>query len=160
MRRLQASRSLVLVDAVFRLTAGGKLFIYDMEAVRPPELGAIPWTAAEMTEIARQLVASLKVANYEPPVGRWKHSSCDAWSVQIHRDHLGSSDGQLSNLRESAEAATARTVTDLLKAKFRRCHDALDILTKYGPATAEEETTKETLLYQFWAVSRALEGVE
>jgi hypothetical protein len=93
--------ALVLVDAVFRLTAGGKLFIYDMEAVRPPELGAIPWTATEMTEIARQLVASLKVPNYEPPVGRWKHSSCDAWSVQIHRDHLGGSGAIISDCRPS-----------------------------------------------------------
>jgi hypothetical protein len=151
---------IVLVDAVLRLAPSGKLFIYDMEAIRPPELGAIPWSAVEMTDVARQLVAAFEVPGYDPPVAHWKHTSCDAWSVQIHRDHLGGADKHLSTLRAGAEAATARAVTDLLKAKYRRCREALTNLTTYGPETAEEAATKETLLYEFWAVSRALEGVE
>ena len=36
-----AQLALVLTEALFRLSPSGRLFIYDMESIRPPELGAV-----------------------------------------------------------------------------------------------------------------------
>jgi ubiquinone/menaquinone biosynthesis C-methylase UbiE len=94
----------VLVEAVARLASDGCLFIYDMETIRPPELGAVPWTAGEMAEILASLLSALGITQYEPAVGTWKHRSCDAWNVQIYREHLGISDDAFSSNRTEALA--------------------------------------------------------
>jgi hypothetical protein len=45
----------------------------------------------------------------------------------------------------------------LLNRKLGECRDSLETLTLYGAETAEEQEDKERLLFEFWAVSRALE---
>jgi len=150
----------VLVEAVARLTSHGCLFVYDMEVIHPPELGAVPWTASEMTEILAALLSALGVARYEPAVGTWKHRTCDAWDVQIYREHLGISDAALGSNRVAALDAATQRIAALLEARLERCSQALDNLTKYGSETAEEQTEKERFLYEFWAVNRALEGTQ
>jgi SAM-dependent methyltransferase len=147
----------ILVDAILRLSPSGILFIYDMETIDPPELGAVPWSGSDLTEILRQILAAFKVEAYDPPVNHWQHRTRDAWSVQIHRNHLVSNEAPAS-FRNSAQSAAATIITDLLKNKYTRCRAALEKLTKYGPETADEQTAKETLLSEFWALSRALEG--
>jgi ubiquinone/menaquinone biosynthesis C-methylase UbiE len=150
----------VLVEAVARLASDGCLFVYDMETIHPPELGAVPWTASEMTEILTSLLSALGIAQYEPAVGTWRHRTCDAWNVQIYREHLGISDATLDSNRAAALAAATQRIAALLEARLERCSQALDNLTRYGTETAEEQTEKERLLYEFWAVNRALEGTE
>ena len=147
----------VLVDAILRLSPNGVLFIYDMETIDPLELGAVPWSGGDLTEILRHTLTAFEVETYDPPVNHWQHRTRDAWSVQIHRNHLVSK-GLLASLRNSAESAAAQAIMNLLKNKYARCRAALENLTTYGPETADEQTTKETLLHEFWALSRALEG--
>jgi ubiquinone/menaquinone biosynthesis C-methylase UbiE len=150
----------VLVEAVARLGADGCLFIYDMETIRPPELGAVPWTAGEMAEILASLLSALGVTQYEPAVGTWRHRSCDAWDVQIYREHLGISGATLSSSRPEALAKATEKIASLLATRLDRCYQALDSLTKYGTETADEQTEKERLLHEFWALNRALKGTQ
>jgi hypothetical protein len=52
---------------------------------------------------------------------------------------------------------TAKHIEDLLTIKFRQITGALESLTKFGSETGEETQTKEKLLFDYWAISRALE---
>ena len=149
----------ILIGSLERLSPSGCLFVYDMESLRPPELGAVPWTSGEIGRILESLLATLGVAGYEPAVGQWRHRSCDAWNVQIYRTHMKLSDGALAAQRVRAQEQTASTIRDLLGAKLDRCTQTLDKITEYGAETADEQNEKEKLLYEFWALSRALGAV-
>ena len=152
-----AQLGVLLVESVARLTDSGCLFVYDMERIRPPELGAVPWTAGEITRILKSLLLGLGVEIYEPAVGRWRHRTCDGWNAQIYRDHLQVSDLDLSARRLHAVKETAAVIVELLRAKRATCIDALNNLTDHAAEVADEQSEKERLLYEFWAVNRALE---
>jgi hypothetical protein len=147
----------VLVASIECLSPTGCLFIYDMESLRPLELGAVPWTSGEINKILSVLLSALGVSGYEPAVGQWRHRTCDAWNVQIYRNHLGLADADLSVSLTRARDDTASTIAELLAAKMDQCKKALHKLTEYGAETADEQEEKEKLLYEYWALSRALE---
>jgi hypothetical protein len=153
-----ASLANLLVDCVLRLSDGGTLFIYDMEQVNPPELGAVPWTRDDVRQIVRTLLDGLGAAHYQPEAGLWTHRSCNGWNVQLQRQHLNVS-------REDAVARSIETkqrtkdeILNLIKRRLDACHAALENLTRYGAETAEEQQDKERLLFEFWALHRSLGG--
>jgi hypothetical protein len=154
---LPAQLASVLIESIERLSTSGCLFVYDMESVEPPELGAVPWTSGEIARIIESLLASLGVVGYEPAVGQWRHRTCDAWNVQIYRNHLNVSAEALAANRGHAHDRTTATIRQLLSAKLEQCSKALDKLTEYGAETADEQNEKGRLLYEFWALSRATE---
>lgn len=147
----------VLVASIKCLSPRGCLFIYDMESLRPPELGAVPWTSGEINKLLSVLFSALGVSGYEPAVGQWRHRTCDAWNVQIYRHHLGLTDADLAARLTCARDDTASMIAELLVAKLDQCKRALHKLTEYGAETADEQGEKEKLLYEYWALSRALE---
>jgi SAM-dependent methyltransferase len=149
--------AIVLVDCVIRLSEFGTLFIYDMEKIRPPELGAVPWQQGEVQEIVCSLLDALGVSKYQPEVGQWLHRSCNAWNVQMQRQYFGIEQTKIISSRELAIEKTSKKIMELLEAKNNLCRKSLRYLTLYGAETAEEQEEKERLLYEFWAVSRALE---
>ena len=149
--------AIVLVDCVLRLSEFGTLFLYDMEQISPPELGAVPWQQGEVQEIVGSLLDALGVSDYIPEVGQWPHRSCNAWNVQMQRQYLGIEHDQAIQRRAAAIGQTNETIISLLETKSKLCRNALRALTVYGAETAEEQVKKERLLYEFWAVSRALE---
>jgi SAM-dependent methyltransferase len=153
-----ADRASVLVDAILRLSPDGTLFVYDMESIRPPELGAVPWSRDEARSIVYTLLEVLGVDSYRPEVGLWHHRSCDAWNVLLERQHLKVSDDQLAARRETAISALAERIKQLLVAKLELCRTLLESLTLKGAETSEEQNEKQRLLYEYWAVSRALGG--
>jgi ubiquinone/menaquinone biosynthesis C-methylase UbiE len=148
----------LMLNAIRRLSDDGIVFIYDMERIAPPELGALPWTGSDMRTITLGLLESLGVSDYRPEVGRWRHSSVNGWSVQIHRGHLGISGEQLAQRSDEAIQQTRDQIVALLNRRMRECRASLETLTAYGAQTAQEQGAKEHLLYEFWALSRALEG--
>lgn len=149
--------STIFVDCVLRLEGNGTLFIYDMEQIKPPELGAITWTRDEVRTIIRSVLDGLCSNSYNPEVGLWRHRTCNAWNVQLERKYLTIvSDANAK--RQHAIIKGAETITSLLMRKFEICRKSLETLTLYGAETAEEKEERERLVYEFWAVARALEG--
>jgi hypothetical protein len=147
----------VLIDSILRLTPNGVLYIYDMESIVPPELGALSWKASELREICVTLTEALQVSSYDPSPNRWQHSSRNGWSLVIQREHLGTPEN-LGTLRNSAVKAIDLKIHELLQSKYSLCESALESLTNYSSETAEEQTLKQDLLHEFWALRRALEG--
>ena len=59
----------------------------------------------------------------------------------------------------NAAADVATEVEVLLRQRLALCADSLEGLTRWGPTTPEEAENKETLLYEYWALRRAI-GIE
>jgi hypothetical protein len=149
--------AIVIVDALLRLGSFGSLFIYDMEQISPPELGAVPWTREEMRAILGAVLRSLGARDYLLEVGRWKHRNCNAWNAQIQRQHLSFTDEQGWQLRKEAIESASTVIKELLHQKLAACQKSLEGLTRFGAETAQEQADKLRLLYDFWAISRAIE---
>jgi hypothetical protein len=58
---------------------------------------------------------------------------------------------------DSAVQDTRSEIEQILRRRLDECRASLETLTMYGAETAEEQDDKERLLFEFWALSRALE---
>lgn len=152
-----ASLAAVLGACLVRLADSGTLFIYDMDSIRPPELGAVPWTRDDVRRIVRRMLGGLGCSTYHPEVGLWNHRTCNGWNLQLDRQHLALSPDEVTRRIEDAVRDTGRLIADLLRERLANCRTSLQTLTMYGAETAEEQEEKEQLLYEFWALNRALE---
>jgi len=148
----------VLVDGVLRLHEAGDLFLYDLECVTPNELGAVPWTRDEAKAFVHVLTEKLAGNHYRPEVGKWTHRTTTAWNVTISKAKMGG--GRLEENRTAAIDGVTAEVRRLLKDKLGRCVRALETLTTCGRETQEEEAQEVRLLYEYWAVTRALGGAQ
>lgn len=148
----------VLVDAVRRLHGGGTAFLYDMERVKPPELGALPFSADDFRAVALVLVRALSDKEYRPEVGRWQHTAVSGWNVQLQREHISATAEQLEARRSSAVSDTRDAILEVLRRRLTECRATLESLTLYGAETGEEQEDREHLLYELWAITRALEA--
>lgn len=148
----------LLADSLSRLTDSGTLFIYDMERIVPPELGAVPWTRDEIRGIIFSILDALGASAYRPEVGLWFHRTTNGWNVQLQREHVGILQEAIAAKLETAVAAGTDAIAAALERRLRECRKALETLTSFGAATAEEEDDKQRLLFEFWALSRALGG--
>jgi hypothetical protein len=146
----------ILIHSIDRLAEGGCFFIYDMETLSDPELGAVLWTGSEMKGILAKLLKELGSTNYRPPVGTWTHRSCDGWNAQLQRNHIDLP-GNYRDLMGAAIDNTAVYIKSLLKTKLDQVQGVLEGLTQYGPETDAEAHEKERYLFDFWAIYRALD---
>lgn len=147
----------LLVSCMGRLTDTGTLFIYDMERIKPPELGALPWSRDDIRRMVRRMLNALGASEYRPEVGLWNHRTCNGWNVQLQRQHLNVSRADAAARLNTAVHETRDEISQLLKRRLADCRAALETITLYGAETAEEQDDKERFLFEFWALSRALE---
>lgn len=147
----------LLACSIGRLTDTGTLYIYDMERIKPPELGALPWSRNDIQQIVLCLLGALGAAVYRPEVSLWSHSTCNGWNVQLQRQHLNVSRADAEARVSTAIQKTAIKIKTLLERRFAECRMSLETLTLCGAETPEEQEAKERLLFEFWALYRALE---
>lgn len=149
----------LLFESVMRLSDDGVLFIYDMEQINPPELGAIPWNSMEIETILRTFFKSMGV-ELSPIVGKWKHKTCMAWNLQLHRDYVNITADEMIEKWDSIFNDTNETINSLIDAKYAACKDALESMTVCGASIAVEEEESLENLYNFWALSRVKGEIE
>jgi hypothetical protein len=147
----------ILVSCITRLADTGILFIYDMERIKPPELGALPWSRDDIRRIVYRVLDALGASEYRPEIGRWNHKSCDGWNIQLQRQYLCISRTEASTRNDDAVGNTSKEISSILAGRLKQCIASLDALTIHGAETVEEQESKERLLYEFWALWRALE---
>lgn len=145
----------IFIRCIERLDENGCLFLYDMERLPNPELGAVPWSATEMQHILTILLGEMGCSTYKPEVGQWVHRSCRGWNAQLKRSHLGLPK-DFENRIPEALAKTNRVVAKLLAERLARANAALESLAENPPETGEEAEDKIALLYEFWAVYRSV----
>jgi ubiquinone/menaquinone biosynthesis C-methylase UbiE len=146
----------LLVNCLRRLTPMGSLFIYDMEKVKPLELGAVPWSRDDIRQILLRMLDALGASTYRPEVGLWNHSTCNGWNVQLERRYLNLSYDDVAARIADTVKGTRDEIVGLLHRRLELCRASLETLTMCGAETAEEQEDKERLLFEFWSLSRAL----
>lgn len=147
----------LLVALMLRLTGNGILYIYDMESLPLPELGAVPWSGDDFKKLLIGIVTDLGSQAVSPIVQRWRHSSCLGWSLNLNRSHLQISDDAIIANSEKAVAGASAAILEILKVRLQSTAEALEALTRYGPDNEEEKRRITKLLYDFWSLQRALE---
>jgi len=150
----------LLAGVMRRMTERGVAFIYDMERIKPPELGALPWTGVDIRVIVRTLVEALGATDYHPAVGTWHHRTVDGWNVQLERQYIPLSDIELDIRLPVAILATCETIETLLRRRLAACEQTLAAFTDLGVETVEEIEDKEHLLHEYWALTRAIGATE
>jgi SAM-dependent methyltransferase len=148
----------VLVDAIRRLSDRGTAYVYDMERIKPPELGALPWRAEDFRSVALTLMQAFGEDSYQPEVGRWKHTTVNGWNLQIQREHISVTTQQLNERREKVTHALRKAIVGVLRQRLKECQETLETLTMYGAQTAQEKDELKHLLYEHWALTRSLEA--
>lgn len=144
----------ILFESIVRLSSTGLLFVYDMESLPSLELGAITWTREEIHELLKSFFKNLEIKDYNPTPGRWIHSSCYGWNIQLSREYIEVSDEELVSRKAHALEQTKQDVITILKRKLDECGKSLESITKHGAETDEEERLKQKLLYDFWSLNR------
>jgi ubiquinone/menaquinone biosynthesis C-methylase UbiE len=146
--------SVLLFETVIRLSDTGILYFYDMETLSNRELGAVSWKADEIHRVVKAFLITAEIENYSPKPGRWPHSSCNGWSLQMHREYLKKSDEELNELKEEIIKKCVEEIDLTLSDKLEECIKSLESFTKHGTETSEDESLKLDLLYDFWAINR------
>jgi hypothetical protein len=147
----------ILFNCLCRLTNDGSLFIYDMESLPSPELGAVPWKGAEFARIIGTLLHAVGVSGYSPPIGRWTHRTCKGWNAQVEKKHILRETVNIQDQRTEAISATTVVIVEILERRAAECRSVLESLTRFGSITTGSETAGEmAALYEHWALDRAL----
>ncbi len=148
----------ILYEVIIRLSSSGLLFVYDMDSLPSLELGAITWTREEIHELLKEFTKNFGITEYCPTPGKWHHSSCYGWNVQIARNYIAVDNKTLVARKDGAIANTKRNIELILDRKLEDCKKTLESFTKYPAETEHEEKSKPKHLYDFWALNRIKEA--
>ncbi|RDY30005.1 methyltransferase domain-containing protein [Lachnotalea glycerini] len=146
----------IVLGAIKRLNNNGQLFIYDMESLSNPELGALPLRGAD---IKRLLDIILKSAgsSFKVSPSTWTHRTCKGWSLVINRNYLDINNYCFDNSDPDICIPLNNEIQNILYEKLEECKRVLKTFTMYGTETSDEEEQKQIALYEFWALHKALE---
>jgi len=146
----------LFLDALRRLSPKGELFVYDMESLTKPELGALPWRSAEINTLLNAAFEVLGTSFHVEPSG-WSHSTCKGWSVTIQREYIDKTDEQIGEAQQQISERLESEIGKILDERLQECNRMLDSFCRFGAETADDATAKLLALYEFWALHRAKE---
>lgn len=144
----------LFLDALLHLSDSGELFIYDMESLTTPELGALPWRNQEIDELINAAFHTLGTVFRAHP-SAWDHSSVRGWSVTIQRHYIEVTNETIIEKRAEISERLEGIIDKLLDSRLKECSKVLESFCKYGADTAQDENDKISALYEFWALHRA-----
>lgn len=144
----------LFLDALLRLSDSGELFIYDMESLTKPELGALPWRTQEIDELINAAFDTLETAFRAHP-SAWRHSNVRGWSVTIQRHYIKVTNETIVAKRDELSKRLEGIIDKLLDSRLKECSKVLESFCKFGAETVQDENDKISALYEFWALQRA-----
>ena len=146
----------IVIGVLKRLNEDGQLFLYDMESLSNPELGALPLKANDikcLIEVIFKTVGS----NFKVSPSTWIHRTCKGWSVVINRKHLGIENDEFEKYNAVIINNLNKEIQTMLAKKLKECKQVLESYTTYGTETGDDEEQKISALYEFWALNKVLE---
>ncbi|AKL94711.1 methylase involved in ubiquinone/menaquinone biosynthesis [Clostridium aceticum] len=149
----------LVIESLKRLSDIGQLFIYDMESLINPELGALPLKGNEIKDLLN-IIFECVGSQYKVHPSVWIHKTCRGWSVVINRPHLNVCNGVFDDKKEEITNRVKDKISNILEIRFNECCELLNTFTIYGADTAEDEQLKLAALYEFWAISNAKEEIK
>lgn len=146
----------IILGAIKKLNTYGQLFLYDMESLSNPELGALPLKASDIKGLI-ETVFRASGSGFTVSPSTWSHRTCKGWSLVINRNYLSISNEQFEDCTSKIISALRDEIQIILSNKLSECKRVLDIFTSYGTETSDEEEQKMAALYEFWSLHKALE---
>jgi SAM-dependent methyltransferase len=146
----------VVIDSVLRLSTSGQLFLYDMQSLIEPELGALPWRGPEIGVLINSVFEILE-SDYKVHPSTWSHSTCKGWSIVVQKQYIAKTDEELLAKRDEISARLDQEIDRILDVRFEECNRLLQSYCRYGTETANDESSKMAALYEFWALHKAKE---
>lgn len=148
--------SMLILDSLIRLSNTGELFIYDMESLEKPELGALPWQGLEIGHLVNTIFETLGTEFRVHP-STWSHKSCKGWTIIIQKQYLNKSNEEINAKIEEISTNLEQVINSKLESRFIECNRLLQSFCRFGTETADDENSKILALYEFWALYRAKE---
>lgn len=146
----------LILRSILRLAPHGELYVYDMEFLLSPELGALPWSGVQAAGILNEIFLTLGITlDVQPSV--WQHTNARGWSVVIRRDHVVSTNEQITARFADIVSRMEHAIDALLVSRLTESNTVLKTYYEYGMSTASERASMLRALYEFWAVSHAME---
>lgn len=146
----------IIYGAIKRLNVNGLLFLYDMESLSNPELGALPLKANDIKRLIETILGTAG-SGFKASPSTWSHRTCKGWSLVINRNYLGVSNEELEKSTTNILDVLHDEIQTMLSKKIIECKQVLETFTSYGTETSDEEEQKMTSLYEFWSLHKALE---
>jgi hypothetical protein len=146
----------LIIDLILRLDEGGVLYMYDMETLPVPELGAVPWDGSDVKKLLLTIIKTLGGNELPLITQTWEHSTCTGWSVNLQRNQLHLSDENIAARAKEAAKSAAGTIEEILRAKVKVAAAALEALTRYGARSEEDRRRAAKSLNEYWSLRRAL----
>ena len=147
----------IIIDSLLRLTDKGELFLYDMESLEKPELGALPWRAADIRKLLNTIFEELE-SDFRIHPSTWIHKSCKGWTVTIQREYVAKSDSEIRDKREQISKRLESEIDEIIDARLVECNRQLQSYCRFRAETADDATAKISALYEFWALHHAKEA--
>ena len=144
----------LLLSALRRLTSAGELFVYDMESLTKPELGALPWRSVEIEALLNGAFEVLGTDFRVDPSG-WSHVTCKGWSVTIQRAYINKTDDEIQAAQARISERLEVEIDRILNERLAECDRLLDTFCRFGADTPEDVSARSLALYEFWALHRA-----
>jgi ubiquinone/menaquinone biosynthesis C-methylase UbiE len=146
----------IITSCLCALKDEGVFYLFDQEKLTERELGAVTWSSVEVSSIINDFLRICEL-DYCVYANKWNHKSISSWSIQIQKTHILNSKNAM--LREKQEL-----LTDLIKTTLKSKADAnkmaLVALTRFGGHTENETENKIQNLFDYWALSQAMETFE
>lgn len=148
----------IMLGAIRRLSANGQMFIYDMESLSNPELGALPLKGNDIKRLL-DVILNYAGSSFKASPSTWRHRTCNGWSLVINRSYLGASNENLEPNNPNISVPLQNEIKCMMSEKLDECKRVLETFTLYGTETSDEEEQKQKALFEFWALHRILEGM-
>ena len=148
----------LFVDLLLHLQPNGLLYVFDMEQLPTPELGAITWTRAEIESIIRKVFENLGDISYVPEVSAWPLSSIRAWSFQIDMTHITGGIPFSVESQKNAIDSAKNLIKELLDQKLSLCSKILKALKNKREDSPTEKLVLDNAIYGFWALNDIIGG--
>ncbi len=146
----------LILNAFYLLTDNGEFFIYDMESLSKPELGALPWRGAEIQKLLNTIFETIGTKfKVQPSV--WTHSTCKGWSITIQRNYVSERNDYIFGLQNSLASNTESIIDEILDNRLKECNKALDTFCRFGTESVDDAHDKTLSLYEYWAINRSME---
>ena len=128
----------IIIGILKRLNEDGQLFLYDMESLSNPELGALPLKANDikcLIEVIFRTVGS----DFKVSPSTWNHRTCKGWSVVNNRKHLGIENAAFEKCNTVIIDNLHKEIQAMLTKKLNECKQVLQSYTTYGTETSDDE---------------------
>lgn len=107
----------LILDCILKLKEKGELFVYDMESLDIPELGALPWKGTEIADLINCIFKELGVA-YAVHPSVWNHKTCNGWTITIQREYIDKTNDEISSLRDTLQKNIDKKIDNILDFRF------------------------------------------